>query len=472
MKTVKRRYELFQFYNSDGIEAHLTKMAERGWQLEKINPFYWQYQKIEPQSLRYTVTYFSEASEFDSHLPANQEVFYDYCANAGWNFITQWAQMQIFCSAKRDPIAIATDEEIKLQAIHKAMKKNFLPGSFALIALALVQIFIRLYTLIDNPIYLLSNSMALSSALAWNILAIAFVIQLGGYFSWYKGSQKSIAQGGDCLRNAVLGSRVSFLILVLMFLALAMIMANVFSKQTSWVFFVGFLLITFASLVVIGIKKSLKRAGVSRKRSIAVTLLSCLALSFVFTLAFSWVIFRGLDIGLLGDQPVEQKRVTFADGNTWTWDIHLDSLPLKVEDLQNVDYEYYSYQLQVQSSFLVAQYTASQRALPDKKTTPTLEYEIVDVKWPILYHICLNDYLQPNSWEKERPESERRVYRQIDDKNWQADAVYQIYVQNKPQSKYLICWGNRIVEIQFDEIPTPEQIAIAAEKLKQPSQLW
>jgi hypothetical protein len=32
-------------------------------------------------------------------------------------------------------------------------------------------------------------------------------------------------------------------------------------------------------------------------------------------------------------------------------------------------------------------------------------------------------------------------------------------------SEYVLCWGDRIVYINFDEIPTAEQIAIVVRKL-------
>jgi len=31
---------------------------------------------------------------------------------------------------------------------------------------------------------------------------------------------------------------------------------------------------------------------------------------------------------------------------------------------------------------------------------------------------------------------------------------------------YILCWGNRIVYIDFKEIPTSEQSAVASEKLR------
>ena len=62
MKETKRRVELFSFYDRTGLEAHLARMAGRGWLWEKIGAFLWTYHKIEPRQLAFSVCYFPRAS--------------------------------------------------------------------------------------------------------------------------------------------------------------------------------------------------------------------------------------------------------------------------------------------------------------------------------------------------------------------------------------------------------------------------
>lgn len=50
MNDTKRRPEWFSYYDHTGLEAHLERMAERGWLLEKIGNFTWHYRRIEPKS--------------------------------------------------------------------------------------------------------------------------------------------------------------------------------------------------------------------------------------------------------------------------------------------------------------------------------------------------------------------------------------------------------------------------------------
>ncbi|MGB8454740.1 MAG: hypothetical protein WCD89_20720 [Anaerocolumna sp.] len=89
----------------------------------------------------------------------------------------------------------------------------------------------------------------------------------------------------------------------------------------------------------------------------------------------------------------------------------------------------------------------------------------MDVKLPGLFDIYLNDYLEMYNYKREKPKEEKRYFKQTDDPAWQADVVYQLYTQNEAEAEYILCWSNRIVYINYEEIPTSEQIAITVEKL-------
>ena len=65
MKNVKRRIRNFSFYDQQAIQKTLEDMAEQGWFLEKTGSFLWTYKRIEPKKLRFSVTYFPAASDFD-----------------------------------------------------------------------------------------------------------------------------------------------------------------------------------------------------------------------------------------------------------------------------------------------------------------------------------------------------------------------------------------------------------------------
>ena len=117
MKQTKYRFENFSFHDFAGVERHLEAMAQKGWLLDKVTAFTWRYRRIEPKKLHFSVTYFSEASEYNPYPTPNQRTFLDYCADAGWNLAAEWAQMQILWSELENPVPIETDEELRLRSI-------------------------------------------------------------------------------------------------------------------------------------------------------------------------------------------------------------------------------------------------------------------------------------------------------------------------------------------------------------------
>ena len=56
MKDRKRRFETFSFYDRTGIEAHLKKMAEKGWMISEMTTLGWIYKRVEPESLTFAVS--------------------------------------------------------------------------------------------------------------------------------------------------------------------------------------------------------------------------------------------------------------------------------------------------------------------------------------------------------------------------------------------------------------------------------
>ena len=459
MKATKRRFEQFSFYDDMGIERHLEKMAEKGWQLEKMGRFGWMYRRAEPQKLTYAVTYFSEASQFNPYPTENQQTFYDYCRDAGWRFVAEWSQMQIFCADRENPTPIETDESVKLQAIHRAMKKNFLPSGAMIFVLSLFQIYLQLRGILDDPVYRLASGVSLFSAAMWVIVALSTLVELAGYVVWHHRSKKAIRMGGPCAPKSRVYQVVNFFLLGVL---AGLVLLFVTTLRYGWLGIFGMAGVFAIIALAWKIQDTLKASGASKGMNITVTLLSIVVLSVVLNVGITWAVFRGANAGWFGGKPVETYTTTVG-GRAYSWDIYRDPLPLRLEDLQQVDYDYYSYRWTETESFLLAQYTGRQDALPGVE--PELRYSIVRVKWPALFELCLQEYLEMYNYEWRAPEENHLFYRPTDDPLWQADAVYQLHDQNEALSEYVLCWGSSIVHISFDDIPTAQQIAVTVEKL-------
>lgn len=148
---VRHRMEGFSFYDYDNIAIHLEKMAQKGWMLEKICNGFWKYRKIQPQKLKFAVTYFWEASDENMQHTENQEIFLESCEQAGWKLCAEWMQMQIFYSEQENPIPIETDEAAKLDNIHLCMSQQYLKINLFLLLIMSVLSFSSGVNLIKTP---------------------------------------------------------------------------------------------------------------------------------------------------------------------------------------------------------------------------------------------------------------------------------------------------------------------------------
>ena len=193
MLRTKRRMEFFAFYDDQGIARHLERMAQKGWLIERINNYFWTYRKIEPQRLRFAVTYFPEASDFNPGPTENQQTFLEYCESAGWQFAAQWCQMQIFCSENPAAVPLETDEFSRLQNIHRCMRKNFLPGNIAVMILMTILLLLQMVSVPRDLLSLLAENTRLITV---TLLLLAILSEAGmllGYYLWRGRSLRSVS---------------------------------------------------------------------------------------------------------------------------------------------------------------------------------------------------------------------------------------------------------------------------------------
>lgn len=465
MRTKKRRLEPYLFYDYRSIEAHLARMALGGWRLRRVTPFYWEYRRAEPEARTYAVTYFSEASEFNPAPTENQRTFHGYCLDAGWELETEWAQMQIFSSAREDPVPVETDEPSRLRAINRAMWKNFLPANLILLVLAILQVTLQGHNILRDPVRGLSNSATLLLALAWVLLILCELLTVGGYLVWYLRSKRSVAAGGTCGPG---GSGLRNLSHTAMALAWAAVLSALISlciMGMGWFSAIALAGVAALFLLVLAVKTVLKRWGASGGINRGVTMAVSVVLSLLLTGGMLWGILRGVGSGWLSRPPAATETVTLPNGAQHTWEVYRDPLPLTAAELYGVDDAAYSRRWTLTASPFLSLGEARQDA-PFGSDAPELYYEVVDVKLPALFDLVLEDFLRVSDYEDELPPEERRQYQPTDDPAWGADRVYQLFRRDKPLGDYLVCWGGRIVSLRADDILTAEQIAAAVQGLR------
>lgn len=466
MKNRKRRMEFFSFYNHTAITAHLEKMARKGWMLEEIRNTTWIYRRIQPQKLHFAVSYYPKASEFDPEPTPEQQDFLDFCAHTGWKLVCLSAQMQIFCNEAEHPVPIDTDAELEVETIHAAVWKSFFPGQIVLLVMAIVILLLNFMGFLGNPLYFLRNSLKVFSSICWILVIFLVLTELIAYHRWHKKAEKAAENGIflDMVNTTpiqigavvVLGICGGYLLLSYIIPAGPMM----WYIMTAMVIY-----ITALFALVNGIKRLLKRKKASRNVNRVVTIVMSFVLSF---LMMSAVTFSALKLAQNGFFDEDQETYTYKGT---TFQVHKDEIPLKVEDMMEADPENYSYERWGDGSFLVSEYKMTQQVRFDAENwteLPELSYRIVDVKMPLVYDICLNQLKKDLNQvaQLQIPYELRDKLVEIDPAVWSADGAWQVVSYELTQMEhYLLCYGNRFVDITFDWPVTEEQKAIVAEKL-------
>lgn len=460
-----KKYEplmFYSYYDRTGIAKHLEDMAAQGWMLEKLGSWAWRYRRVEPQKLHFSVTYFPSASQFDPHPSEGQETFWDFCAAAGWELVTSSAQVQIFCSKQENPVPIETDPAVEFETMNHSMKKGFLTSYWMLLVISLMQIGMNLWQLWDDPIDVLSNPSTLSACFGYLPLLILTLVELTRYYRWRRKA-KAAVEAGDALPELRSHRAMSYLVLGLALLELVVLFAANFSSRGMTIMLVLiFLYMGLMFFLVNSTQNTLKRMNVKKSVNMAVTFAMLIALTIGMFGGMMALIFKMGGSGWLEDRPPAETY----EYHGITWEVYHDEIPLRIENLMEVDYDEWSTGARQDSSFLVTHREYSQRPrLDSPRNTPELFYEIVEIHAGFLYDLCKRDMIE-RYWYN-HPEEYRDNYLPIDPAPWGAEEVYQRHnYDGRPSNYYLLCWENRIAEIHFYWTPTPEQTALVGETLK------
>ena len=460
MKEMKRCFCNFSFYDQQAIQEKLEEMAESGWMLEKTG-FMWTYKRIEPKKLRFSVTYFPNASDFDPSPTEGELTKIDFCRQDGWNLVTTWGVMQIFYNEDLDAVPIETEPVMQIENICRSMKKNVLLPQAVLGGMLLWNVVIRLSQWRRDPVGELSDPFSIYSVLMFSILTLACLYEIGFYFCWSRKAKAAAQNDGVFLpvRSKPIASwilmAVSALLLILSYTALRGPLGFVIL----WLCMVPF-------IIVIGnlLKNMLKKRGVSRNVNRIVSVCAVVLLTFLM-------------LGLM-TAAIIQGRMRFDSGKNVvgayelygrTREIYNDPLPLEIEELADVNAQW-SKEADHQETLLLSSTEYRQYAVPtdgnDNVDERKLEYTVTEVKKDFLYDFIKRAVLNSRQDEIHDDFVFTDHYEPIDASVWNADDAYQLHWSESVLNTYLIFWGNHIVEIKFYWEPTPEQIAITVENLE------
>ncbi len=439
MKQTTRRINRFAFYDSRTIEHQLEDMAAQGWMLEKPGNYTWKYSKTEPKQLRFAVTYFPDASDFDPQPTEGALRKADFCAQDGWIHLTDWGVMQIFYNEDPNPIPIDTDPVAQVASITKAMKRASLPSMTISLAMTIYMLVFQFFQFQNDPLNYLSSPSKLYLLPVWFLCAGLELYELLFCLRWM-GKAKSAAQEG---RFLLLKSESRLAKAVLGIIILLFLLGTVSNGKNSLFTLVWLGIMALVAFLALQLKNALKKRGVNREWNQLLTIGSVFLLTFLALGVILGLVLSG-GIHLSGSRPVGTYEI-----NGWEFDLYDDEIPYELTASTGT----WSKQAAFQETFLLSHGKYRQKGTTHDM--PDLEYTIVDVRWPKLYDLCKEEFLRvdQDDWELFQIN-----FRPI------GENVYQRCFGEDPSDTYVVLYDTRIVELKLPEDSSQAQLdsAIAA----------
>lgn len=456
MRKTKRRLETLSFYDHTGIAAHLEKMAAKGWMLERVANYGWIYRRMEPRKLHFAVSYYPKASEYDPEYPDSQQTLHEFCAHTGWKLVCTTFQMQVFCNENEDPVPIETDPVLEVETIHAAMMKSFFWGHLVLLVLSVIQGGLFLLGIYGNVIYTLADPMKVFTGLCWLLLFVLAATELTAYFRWHKKAVIAAEQG--FFLDTPDTSGIQKAALWILGAAGVYLIVNFASVGNTMMLFVIGGMAAFVGLTFFAadsIKRLFKRWKLSRNTNRIV--------SFLLT----WLVaFMTMNLVTFGTMALKEKGFFESKDKTAQTE-H----PLRVEDLMDVEHQYVVEGSPKESIFLALRHVRQRPwfGVEDWSAVPHMEYDLVKVKWPVLYDDVKAQMVKDlTQTQMPIPYEERDRLEEVDGSPWGAREAYRVVDVNEDlgMNRYLLCYEDVLADIRFSWEITPEQMAVVAEKIR------
>lgn len=447
MKSTRRDLIPFSFYDHTGMEKHLEKLAQKGWMLEELSNWGWKYRAIQPQKLHFSVSFDTRASEFAPEPSEEQATFQEFCARSGWKLAASSGRMQVFYNQEEDPLPIQTDPEMEIQMVGKIAKRTV-----PLYVVFLVVGFLFgggwCVSLVTKPIQTLTTPSGVLLGLCWLCLFVYSAADLIIYYTWRRRALAA-AQRGEFLPTR--GCH-KLMYGVLAVIALGLVYWFVVERRPGMRFLTGGMLLAYVVmfLAVNGTKNTLKRKKASAGLNRAATLGVDVVLAIVLIGGVSWLFFQGVQNGAFS--IAEQIEA-----------------PLSASDLTGVEEEKYLTTVSVEMTpFLDRQMVQCRTGFDQEEELPGMKYILVDVHMPWMYDACFRELCRDTVVEAASHTHADITYLQyeaIDPAPWGAEQAYQFNLEGEFQQTYILCWQDKLVQLETDWDLTAEQMAAAGEKL-------
>lgn len=195
-KAVRSKHAWFDY---QGIEDELTRMAAQGWELDYIsaNRLSWVYKKSEPRDLQFAVVFCKDSSNFLYNPPDSQRTLEAYCEAGGWKQVEQCNKMIIFAAEKGTARPLETDEAVRLESIRQSMNRQY-GISLIIMVLGLVLCIWRTFSsagLNVHEDWFIANANLIYMWILEAYFWIWFIGIFTSYRMWLKASQRALLSG-------------------------------------------------------------------------------------------------------------------------------------------------------------------------------------------------------------------------------------------------------------------------------------
>lgn len=450
MRNRKYRIETLSFYDHSGIEAHLARMAGKGWMIQSISNGFWTYRRTEPRALHFAVTYFPKASEFDPGPSQAQQTLIDFCTETGWTLACTWFQMQVFFHEGEDPTPIHTEPALEVEAIHQACRANYLRIYTVLFALSLVLSLLFLSSLISDMLRVLASPTDFTTGAGSFLLFLFTLVELTTYYGWHRKAKKAAERG--MFLDTPSTARFQRILLVILCLCLAYWLASLLFVGNTvmvWTVFAVLLCMAAAAFLSGAVKKRLKRRRASPGANRALTAMTSFLVTFLLIGAV-------ITIGVRLFTGMEPEYLP----------LYVQDPPFRVSDLTESGYGNYLTTASTDESLFITRLEFQQQHGFDEEASPDIpeiQYELYTVKVPAIYGFCRQQLKRQivlsAFWGGTMVEQDDAAF-------WGALEAYRLVMDDGTQTSiFLLCYKDRLARLEFSWEPTREQMGAVGERL-------
>lgn len=417
---LKREFPHFAPWDAAGMAEHLEAMEARGWQFRGTDWLgRWEYEENLPQTVRYAVAYAPSRRNWRVTPTEPERDLEDICFDAGWRKIAALSRFHIYRNPDPNATDLETDELTRLDTLERALTKSLLLQSLPFLLWSVLILGILVWAFGAH----LPRALALPSLPFTPVFSLWLIVDravpLILYRRWLNKARLAVETGLPCpaVTHWRQFSRLSLGICVV--LLLAMLTEGHLP-----------LILVYAAIVLAfhGLRWYLEHRmedEVLAERLFRVSLLVLFLLIYAINQGFQAA-------GTLETAP----------------------LPLSAQDLVDTsDMEMRFFEMNTTAGPLASYRDYWQ---PDKYGDFSLRCTVFDLNVPILEECCRDWFEEEFQAMAKRMES---TVEQGDPAPWGADAV------RRMDNSWLIFYDDRVVELHLSWDLTPEQIAIAAEKL-------